>query len=149
VFQPTDQTVAGLGVAVPNITHLTLGGPTCPNLKYVTFLSLVSLSKSYRDLETLTIRVDFRSMVIPSLRWSEGFQTGATFDGPQGSACKLRKLVVGLSTLPNHPDTGWVVAIGLGKIFPSLSEIVSSDEDDWGIVWRNIGTLHQVFHTVR
>jgi len=149
VFQPTDQAVAELGAAMPNIAHLTLGSPTCPNLECVTFLSLVSLSKSCQDLETLVVGVDFRSMVVPCLRWSEGFQTGATFGGPQGSACKLRKLVVGLSTLPNHPDSGWVVAIGLGKIFPFLSEVVGSDEGDWGIVWRNIGTLRQVLHTVR
>ena len=149
VFEPTDQAIAGLGAAVPNITHLTLGSPTCPNLKCVTFLSLVSLSKTCRDLETLMIRVNFRSMVVPSLCWSEGFQTGATFDGPQGSGCKLRKLVVGLSTLPNHTDSGWVVAIGLGKIFPSLSEVVGLDQDDWDIVRRNIGTLRLVLHTVR
>ena len=149
VFQPTDKAVAGLGAAVPNIIHLTLGSPTCPNLKCVTHLSLVSLSKTCRDLETLMIRVDFRSMVVPYLRWSEGFQTGTTFDGPQGGTCKLRKLVVGLSALPNHPDSGWVVAIGLGKIFPSLSEVVGLGEDDWGGVWKNIGTLRQVLHTVR
>ena len=138
VFRPTDKSIAELGEAMPNIVHLTLGSQTCSGIKCVTFLSLVSLSKTCQDLETLSIRVDFQSMVAPSPRGSGDAETGATFDGTQGSACGLRKLVVGLSTLPDHPDSGWLVAIGLGKIFPSLSEVVGSEQDAWEKVGRNI-----------
>lgn len=148
-FQPTNESVVELGAVMPNITHLTLGSPTCSNLRCVTFLSLVSLSRACQDLEILMIRVDFRSMIVPSLRGSGDVDTGGTFDGTQGSACKLRRLVVGLSTLPNHPDSGWIVATGLGKIFPSLSEVVGSDQDGWGKVGRNIRMIRQVLRTVQ
>ena len=148
-FQSTNESVAELGAAMPNITHLTLGSPTCPNLRCVTFLSLVSLSKACQGLEILMIRVDFRSMVVPSLRGSEEVDTGATFDRTQGSGCKLRKLIVGLSTLPNHPDSGWIVATGLWNLFPFLSEVVGSDQDGWGKVGRNIKMIRQVLRTIQ
>ena len=149
VFVPTDQAITELGATMPNITHLTLGSPTCPNLQPVTFLSLVTLSKTCRDLETLTIRIDLQTMLAPSISGSEGADMRATFDGTQDSPCKLRRLVVGLSILPNHPDSGWIVAGGLGRIFPSLSEVVGSGRDDWGKVWRNIRMLRQVLRTVQ
>ena len=148
-FRPNDNSIAELGAAVPNLTHLTLGSPTCPRLGCVTFLSLVSLSKTCRDLETLTIRVDFRSMVAPSPPESEDVETSSTFDATQGNACRLRNLVVGLSILPNHPDSEWVVAIGLEKLFPSLSEVVGLEQGVWGKVRGNIGVLHRTHRTVQ
>ncbi|KAF9649238.1 hypothetical protein BDM02DRAFT_1934317 [Thelephora ganbajun] len=153
MFRPTDEDIAELGVAIPNITHLTLGSPTCPDLRCVTFLSLVSLSKTCQDLETLVIRVDFQTMIAPSFCNNEDAEADATFDGTQGNACKLRKLVVGSSTLPIHPESGWLVAIGLGKIFPFLSEVagygLSLDRYKWGQVGRNIGMSRQVLRSVQ
>ena len=149
VFEPTDQAIAELGASIPIITHLTLGSWTCPNFQPVTFLSLTSLSKACRDLETLTIKIDLQTMVAPSISGREDVDAWATFDRAQESACKLRRLVVGSSTLPDHPDSGWVVAGGLGRIFPSLSEVVGSGRDDWGKVGRNIKMLRQVVRTVQ
>jgi len=77
--------------------------PTQPDLSHF------SLSKTWRDLETLTIGTDLLTMVAPPIRGSKDVDSGATFDETQASACKL---VVGLSTLPNHPDSGWVAAGG-------------------------------------
>ena len=149
VFRSTEKVIAKLGVAIPKIAHLTLGSPTCPRLQCITPLPLASLSKACQDLETLTIRVDLRSMVAPSVLGSEGPETGTTPDVIQGSACKLRKLIVGLSTLPNHPDSGWLVATGLGKIFPSLYEVVGSDQGGWGKVERNIRMIRHILRTVQ
>lgn len=151
-FQPTDQTITELGAATPNITHLTLGNPTCHAPQCATFVSLVSLSKTCRDLETLGIKVDLQTMVGPSIHGSENAGTGAAFGGSQDNPCKLRTLVVGLSTLPDQSESGWIVAIGLGKIFPSLSEVVGHhdlDRHKWEGVGRNIGMLRQVLCTVQ
>ena len=123
-FRPTDQAVAELGVAMPNIARLTLGSPTCPTPQRPTFLSLVSLSKTCRDLETLTIEVDFQTMVAPSLNDNGDVEMDATSDGIQDNPCKLHTLFVGLSALPDHLESGWIVAIGFGKLFPSLSASV-------------------------
>ena len=150
-FRPTDQAIAELGAAMPNITHLTLGSPTCPGLQRVTFLSLVNLSKACRDLETLVIKVDFQTIVAPPLRRNEDVETGATSDGTQDDACKLRKLVVGFSTLPDHPDSEWIVTIGLMKIFPSLSEVegYAFDRHKWEKVGRNLRMSQRVLRTVQ
>jgi len=139
---------------MPNITDLYLGSTFCPNLQPTTFLSLVSLSKTCKDLESLTIKVDFQTMIASSLDESEDDGADATVDGTQGNAgdgCKLRDLNVGLSTLFDHPESGWIVAIGLGKIFPSLSYVMGygpsyfkSEE-----VGRNIKTLRRVLRTVQ
>lgn len=134
VFVPTDRAITELGAVMPNITHLTIGSPTCPDLQPVTSLSLASLSKTCRDLETLTIRIDFQTMASSPLGELAAVNAGATFDGTQDNACKLRRLVVGLSILPNGPSiAGLTVAGGLGRIFPSLSEVVGSGRD-----WENI-----------
>jgi len=148
-FRANDKFITELGVAMPNITHLTLGNPTCPRIKCITFPSLVILSNACKHLEALTIRVNFRSMVATSLPESEDVKTGAIIDGTQGSACRLRKLVVGLSTLPHHPDSGWVIAIGLWKLFPSLSEVVGSGQDGWDKVGRNVRMLRRTIRTAQ
>ena len=57
-LRPNDKFIAKLGAAMPNITHLTMGSPTCPHLESVTFLSLVGLSKTCKRLEILTMRVN-------------------------------------------------------------------------------------------
>jgi hypothetical protein len=150
-FRPTDQAIAELGVAMPNITHLTLGSQACRHLHCVTFLSLVSLSTTCQDLEYLAIKVDLQTMVTPSLREGEDIEPGATFDTTQGGACKLRTLAVGFSTLPDHPEAGWIVAIGLGKIFPSLSKVVGYGPNllKWEPVERNIRMSRRVLRTVQ
>ena len=154
-FRLTDQAIAELGAAMPNITDLYLGNIYCPSLQPTAFLSLVSLSKTCKDLESLTIKVDFRTMIAPSLDESEDGGADATVDGTQGNAgdgCKLRDLDVGLSTLSDHPESGWIVAIGLGKIFPSLPGVAAgygSSRSEWVQVRRNIGMLRRVFRTVQ
>jgi len=153
-FGLTDQAIAELGASMPNITHLFLGSPSCSNPQRATFLSLVSLSKTCKDLESLTIKVDFQTMIAPSLDESEDDGADATVDGTQGNAsdgCKLRKLNVGLSTLSDRPESGWIVATGLGKIFPSLSKVVGCGllQPKWEEVGRNIRMLRRVLRTVR
>ena len=137
----SDEAVAELGETMPNVIHLTLGDPACPNLRCATFLSLVSLSKTCRGLETLKLKVDFRTMVTPSLSFSGGNDvgTGAAPDETRGRACKLRKLVVGSSILPNPPESGWIVAIGLGKIFPFLTEVEGFGRGRSNCKWEQVG----------
>ena len=149
-FRPSDEAIAVLGGAMPNLTHLTLGSPTCSTLQCVTFLSLVSLSKSCKGLETLEIKVDFQSMVVPSTTGGEGTGTDAMIYRPPSSACKLRKLFVGLSIVPQNPESGWMVAIGLGKIFPSLVEVEGCglERSEWDKVCENIRMSRQVLRTV-
>ena len=150
-FQPTDQAITELGVAMPNIIHLTLGSPTCLTPPCATFMSLVSLSKTCQDLETLVIGVDFQTMVAPSIDGNRDIETGATFYGTQGNPCKLRTLILGPSTLPDHPESGWIVATGLGRIFPSLSELAGYglDRDKWEKVGRSIRMIRRVLRTVQ
>jgi len=154
-FGLTDQAIAELGAAMPNITFLFLGSPSCSNPQRATFLSLVSLSKTCKDLESLTIKVDFRTMIASSLDENEDGGAGATVGGAQGNTSggyKLRDLNVGLSTLSDHPESGWIVAIGLGKIFPSLPGVAAgygSSRSEWVQVRRNIGMLRRVFRTVQ
>ena len=152
-FRPTDKVIVELGAAMPNIIHLSLGSPSCSNLRCITFPSLINLSQTCKNLETLTIRVDFQTMVTPSLDENQDVEAGETFDGVpgSGSACQLHKLVVGVSTLPRSPESGWIVAIGLGEIFPLLSEVVGygSEGPKWERVSRNIGMLRQVHRTMQ
>ena len=94
-----------------------------------------------RHLETLKLKVDFRTMVTPSLSFSGGNDvgTGAAPDETRGRACKLRKLVVGSSILPNPPESGWIVAIGLGKIFPFLTEVEGFGRGRSNCKWEQVG----------
>ena len=150
-FRPTDKAIAELGAAMPNITHLSLGSPGCSNLRCITFLSLISLSQTCKNLETLTVRVDFQTMVTPPPSENRDAGAGRTFDGTLGNWCKLHKLVVGVSNLPRNPESGWIVAVGLGEIFPSLSEIVGygPERPKWEQVSRNIKMLRQVHRTMQ
>ena len=61
------------------------------------------------------IEVDFQSMITISSRRSEGPTADAVSEGTEG------KPVVGLPNFHDSPDPGWLVAIVLGKIFPSLT----------------------------
>jgi len=136
---------------MPNITHLFLGSPGCSKPQYITFLSLISLSQTCNNLETLTIKIDFQTMVTPSLNENQDTEAGRTFGETPGNACKLHKLVVGMSILPRNPESGWIVAVGLGEIFPSLSEVVGygSEGLKWEQVSRNIKILRQVHRTMQ
>ena len=148
----SDETVAKLGAVMPNLTHLTLGNPTCPELQCITFLSLVSLSETCRNLETLEIKVDLRTMVAPPLSVSESKSvgTGAISDKTGDHPCKLRRLVVGSSTLPDLPESGWIVTAGLRGIFPSLREVegCGPGRSKWEQVCENIRMFRQVLRTV-
>ncbi|KAF9778937.1 hypothetical protein BJ322DRAFT_1024796 [Thelephora terrestris] len=147
----SDKAVVDLGAAMPNLTHLTLGNPICPGLQCTTFLALVGLSKTCRELETLEIKIDFRTMVAPSLSLSETKEVETPVE-TQGHGCKLRKLVVGASILPApSEESGWIVAAGLGKIFPSLTEVEGRGNfgrGKWGSVDRNLRMFRQVLRTV-
>lgn len=154
-FRPSDPAVAELGSAMPNLTYLTLGSPTCTNLQCVSFRSLVSLSRNCRDLDTLEIKVDFQTMVsfpfLPPKR--EDAETNSSCDGTEASGdgcCRLRKLILGLSVLPDRIDSGWLVAVGLGKIFPGLSEVegYGSERSRWDQVGKNIRNSRHVLRAV-
>jgi hypothetical protein len=149
-FRPSDEAITALAAAMPNLTHLTLGSSTCPNLQCVTFLSLVSLSNSCKGLETLEIKVDFQTMVAPALAWNKDAGTDAISYESQSRGCKVRKLFVGLSALPDHPESGWIVAIGLGKIFPSLVEVegYGFERSKWEQVGANIRMSRQVLRII-
>ena len=97
------------------------------------------------------IKVDLQTMVTPSPREDEGVEPGATSGTTHGSARRLRTLAVGCSTLPEHPEAGWVVAIGLGKIFPSLYEVVGVGTNwvEWQSVGRNIRMSRQILRIVQ
>ena len=146
-FRPSDQAIVELGASMPHLTNLTLGSPTCSNLGCVTFLSLVSLSKTCHDLDTLEIKVDFQTMVSPTLAVGEDAETDAV---SCGDGCRLRKLVLGLSILPDHPDSGWLVAVGLEKIFPFLSEVegYGFERPKWEQVGKNVRMSRRVLRAV-
>ena len=149
VFQPTDQAIAELGMVIPSITHLTLGSSSCPLHHCVTFLSLISLSKTCQDMESLAIRVDFQSMIASP---PCGSDADVASEVTQGDVCKLRKLAVGPSILPDCPGVEWLVAIGLGKIFPSLSEVsgyLTPEQGKWEQLGENIRMSRQVLRNVR
>ena len=52
---------------------------------------------------------------------------------------KFRKLVVGPSILVDSPESGWLVAIGQGKIFPFRAETFGGDFHTQLCVLRYIG----------
>lgn len=137
---------------MPNITNLTLGSPTCANLQCVTFLSLVSLSKTCGDLETLEIKVDFQTMVTHPLPAREDGGTDTIPDETRGDCYnrRLRRLGLGLSILPDHPDAGWLVAVGLGKIFPFVSRVEGCgiERASWEQVEKNIRMSREVLRAV-
>jgi len=90
--------------------------------------------------------------LLPSARTKTlTFEVGRTCDETQGNECKLHKLVVGVSILPRNPESGWIVAVGLGEIFSSLSEVVGygSEGPKWEQVGRNIKMLRQAHRTMQ
>jgi hypothetical protein len=99
----------------------------------------------------LMIRVDFQTMITPSLNENQDVEAGETSDGTPGNACKLHKLVVGVSALPRNPESGWIVAIGLGEIFPSLTQVVGygTEGPKWEQVNNNIRMLRQVHRIIQ
>ena len=149
-FRPSDQSIADLGASMPYLTNLSLGSPNCIHLQYATFLSLVSLSKTCCDLETLEIKIDFETMITLPHSAPEGAGSNAVPDKTRGSGCRLRKLALGLSIIPDCPGAGWVVAIGLGKIFPSLAEVwgCGPERYRWEEVWTNIKASQQVLRAM-
>ena len=149
-FRPSDRAIAELGASMPNLTNLSLGNPTCPDLQCVTFLSLVSLAKACHDLDTLEIKINFGTMVTLPLFTSEEAETNLILEETWSSGCRLRKLVLGLSILTEHPDSGWLVAVGLGRIFPLLSEVegYGFDRSKWEQIGKNVRMSRQVLHNV-
>jgi len=86
------------------------------------------------------VRVGFQTLVTPSLNENKDTEAGRTFDETPDDGCKLHKQVVGVSTLPRNPESGWIFAVGLGETVPSLSEVVGygSEGHEWEQVNRNI-----------
>jgi len=147
IFRLTDQAVEALGAAMPNLSDLTLGSPTCGGVHTVTFKSLFSLSTTCQGLERLAIQVDLLALVQFCLVEDESIETGTMFGGAQDNSCRLKRLVVGRSTLPDYPDSGFFVAVGLGRIFPSLSEIVG--HPGWSEVERYITMSRKALRAVQ
>ena len=146
-FRLTDQAVANLGAAMPNLSDLTLGSTACGGFHAVTFVSLFSLSTTCRELERLAVQVDLFIMVQVCLALDGTINTGTMFGDTQDSRCRLKKFVVGRSTLPDHPDSGLIIAVGLGKIFPSLSEIVG--HEGWKEVERYVTISRRALNAAR
>jgi len=146
-FRITDQAVANLGAAMPNLSDLTLGSAACGGFHAVTFKSLSSLSTTCQGLESLSVQVDLFIMVQLCLALEGTIDTGIMSDDTQDNRCRLRKLVVGRSTLPDHADSGLVIAVGLGKIFPFLSEIVG--HTGWDEVERYITISRRALSATR
>jgi hypothetical protein len=141
-FRLSDRNIADLGTAMPNIIHLTLGSQTCPNLRCVTFRSLISLSKTCKGIETLAIKVNFQNLATSSV---DGVGDGGTDGGSSETRkndCNLRALSLGMSPFPNHRDSGRLV-VALGKMFPSLLEVtgLGSQRSKWERFGRNVRAL--------
>ena len=143
----SDQDVGFLGTAMPNLVHLTLGSQTCSSLRRVTFQSLINLSRTCQHLETLKIQVDFQAMVDSSVNETINLGTDETPDETEGVVCNLRALSLGASPFPSRSNARRIVAIGLKKIFPSLSDVTvtghGSKRSKWEDVRRDIRMLQR------
>jgi len=147
--QLTDENILELGTALPHL-HILNFTPGCRAPCHVTFTSLIHLSRTCGDLERLSIRVDFASI----LNGSE--QLNRSSPGVRGNSARLqrassglRSLVVGRSPLPDIPRREWVVALALVSIFPSIEFLHSwcAGEmfNEWKEVAGNIPICQEIF----
>ena len=153
-FQPTDENVLELAEALPHVRFLGLGSD-CLGPRHVTFTSLVCLSRTCGNLESLSLRVDFTSIVEDpdpdQLNHRNPSQIGGNAR-PQGIMSKLEKFAIGNSPLPDTPRCEWVVALALVSIFPSIRWIFSYRTDSeemcrkWGAVRENILVCQRILN---
>ena len=140
-FQPTDENVPELGKALPRINSLRLA-LGCRAPCRATFTSLISLSRSCRSLVSLSIRVDFTSIVRGSDQLNRGNHSlGVSGACPRGTMSRLDTFCVGNSPLPNVPHCEWVVALALASIFPSIRSVSThrpQEDKKWKGVQENI-----------
>ena len=149
-FQLTNEDLLDLGGALPHIRALDLG-QGCRRACHVTFKSLICLSRTCGNLETLSIRVDFASIVDGSDQPGRGNASirdnGAR---PQRERSRLWILAVGNSPLPDVPRCEWIVALALVTIFPSIQYVFSSCSSEmnrrWNGVWGDILVCQKIFH---
>jgi hypothetical protein len=151
-FRPTDEDVLELGNALPYIRTLSLS-PSCRAPYHTTFKSLVHLSRTCGNLESLSLRVDFASLGDPNQLNHGNADRGDTGARLQRATSRLGGLTLGNSPLPGIPRCEWVIAMALASIFPSITFLSSSCtggmQNRWGEVWRDILVCQRVFRIAR
>ena len=146
-FQLTDQDLLDLGGALPLIHTLSLG-PGCRTPCCATFKSLIGLSRTCGSLKSLSITVDFASIVDASGQQNNSNASpGVNSPRIQRGRSKLRQLNLGNSSLPGTPRCEWIVALALFTIFPSV-DLVHSPHEWWGGVRRDILVCQRIFHAI-
>jgi len=124
-FQPTDENILELGGALPRISFLNLA-PGCRGPRHITFASLICLSRMCGKLGSLSMRVDFTSIVDCSDQLNRSYLgLGADSARPRRANSRLGALTVGNSPLPDSPRCEWVIALALVRIFPSIRYLYS------------------------
>ena len=152
-FKLTDENILELGEALPHMCALSLG-PSCCGPCHATFASLTCLSGMCGDLENLSIRVDFASIVDGSDQLNHGDASlGVNNTRPSRARSRLRSLTVGNSPLPDTPRCEWVVALALTSIFPSVKYLLSNCSGEmqkkWDEVRGDILVCQKIFHITR
>jgi len=147
--QLTDESILELGTALPHLHTLSFT-PGCRAPCHVTFTSLIYLSRTCGDLEHLSIRVDFASILNGSEQLNRSSPSvRANSARPQRESSGLHSLVVGKSPLPDIPRREWVVALALVSIFPSIVSLRSwcagEMSDKWKEVAGNIPICQEIF----
>ena len=147
-LQLTDEVISELGAALPRISSLRVGS-YCRTPHLVTFTSLVHLSRTCGFLDSLSIRVDFTSVVNRSDSLTNP-GPGANSAHPPRSKSRLRSFAAGASTIPDTPGCEWVVALALVSVFPSAQLLlpfrINEASDRWKEVGRGISVCKNVFH---
>ena len=149
-FQLTNEGLLDLGGALPHVRSLDLG-QGCHRACHVTFKSLIGLSRMCRNLETLSIRVDFASIVDGS---DQPGRSNTNIKGdsvrPQRERNRMWILAVGNSPLPDTPRCEWIVALALVTIFPSIQYVFSNCSSEmnrrWNGVWGDILVCQKIFN---
>ena len=146
-LRPTDEVISELGAALPRISSLYLG-PHCRTPHLVTFTSLIHLSRTCGFLDSLSIRVDFTSVVNGSNPLANP-GPGANGARPPRSKSRLRSFTVGTSPIPDTPGCEWVVALALVSVFPYVQLLlpfrIERAPDRWEEVQRGISVCKNVF----
>ena len=153
-FQPTDENILELGGALPHILLLSLA-PGCRGPRNVTFASLIYLSRMCDELGSLSIRVDFTSIIDGSnqLNHSDLGQGVNIVRTKRATSMLGMSLIVGNSPLPDFPRCEWAVALALVMVFPSIRFLSSYCKDEMGGRWedvkKNILICKNIFRTTQ
>jgi len=145
-LQLTDENIRELGGALPHINLLSLA-PCCRGPRHVTFASLICLSRMCGNLGSLSIRIDFTSVVDGSDQLDRG--PGVNNARPQRATSRLGTLTIGRSPLPDSPRCEWMVALALVRIFPSIrflsSYCTEEMKERWEEVKGNVLVCQKIF----